>query len=129
MGLGIPDERLQLVERARRRLALALRHEERLGLEDEDDSPRRHHRQRAHRVSELGHAVGQLVAGGHVAGVQTLDVERPQPFVHDLAEFRGQRRLLHVVFALEEIDRPDRAGGDLLSHNGDGCDRHTCISD
>ena len=76
-----------------------------------------HHRQRANRGDERRDAVGQPVAGRHVAGVDPLDVERAQPFVHELGELRGQRRLLDVVFALKQIDadRRDRRTGDLLA--------------
>ena len=55
-------------------------------------------------------AVGQPVAGRHVAGVNALDVEGAQPFVDELGELRGERRLLDVVFALQEVDRIGRAG-------------------
>jgi len=49
--------------------------------------------------------------------VQTLDVERAQPFVDELRELRGQRRFLDVVFALEKIDRIRVARGDLLPNS------------
>ncbi len=63
--------------------------------------------------------VGELVAGRHVAGVDALDVERAQPFVDELVELVRQRRLLDVVFALEQIDRHRaRRRVDLLADGG-----------
>ena len=50
--------------------------------------------------------------------MDALDVERAQPFLDQLFELVGERRLLDLVFALEQIDRIDRAGGDLLADRG-----------
>src|SRR5207302_10958924 len=58
------------------------------------------------------------IPGGHVAGVDALDVERAQPFFDQLTEIGRDGRLLHVVFADEEVDRIDGARGDLCSDGG-----------
>ena len=53
-------------------------------------------------------AVGQPIAGGEVAGVNALDVEGAQPLFDQLGELRGERRLLDLVLALQQVER-DRA--------------------
>ena len=108
-GSGRFEQRLEVVERARGGVALALGHEQRVGLKDDHDAPRRHHRQRAHGVDERRDAVGELVARRHVAGVDALDVERLEPLLDEADEFGRERRLLDVVFTLKQVDRIGRA--------------------
>ena len=103
------EEQFQRVERPRRRLAFALRHQQRVGLKDDHDATRRHHGQRVSRRHERRHDGDEAVAGRHVAGMNPLDVEGAQPFVDERLELVAERRLLDVVFALKQIERTDRA--------------------
>jgi hypothetical protein len=60
-------------------------------------------------------AVNQPIAGRHVASVNPVDVESAQPFLDELREFGGERRLLDFVFALQQVQRIRSAGFDLLA--------------
>ena len=80
-------------------LRLALRDQQLLGFEHDDDAARRHHRKR------VG-GVDQLVDRG-VAAVQAIDVEGLQLLLHQVGELAGHRRLLDVVGA-EQQRREDR---------------------
>ena len=66
------------------------------------------------------HAVGQLVAGGHVAGVDALDVEGAQPSSTSSSNSRRERRLLDVVLALQQVEGIRAARCDLLADGGSG---------
>jgi hypothetical protein len=122
--LGSPEEGLELVERARGRFALALWHEQRVGLQQQHDPPRRHHRQGADRRHEPAHAGREPVAGRPVAGMDALHVERAQPLLDEPLELVRQRRLLHFVFAQEQVDRIGRGGLYLLADGGGRRHRH-----
>ena len=50
-------------------------------------------------------AAANLSPERDIADVNALDVERPQIFLDELLELVRERRLLDVVFALQEIDR------------------------
>ena len=56
--------------------------------------------------------------------MNAVDVERAQSFLDEIGELRSQRRLLDVVFSLQEVDRIDLARGDLLSNGGNRESRH-----
>jgi hypothetical protein len=47
--------------------------------------------------------------------MDALRVERAQLFVNELGKLRRQRRLLDVVFSLEQVDGIRPARGDLLA--------------
>jgi len=47
-----------------------------------------------------------------------LHVEGAEPLFHQVVEVRGERRLLDVVFALQDVDSVDRTGRDLLANGG-----------
>src|SRR5207237_10036456 len=71
-----------------------------------------------------GDAIRQVVSRGRVAGTNAVDVERAQSFLVEIGGLRSQRRLLDVVFSLQEVDRIDLARGDLLSNGGNRESRH-----
>ena len=121
MRFGALDEVLELFERARGGLALALGREQRFGLQHGDHPARHHHRQGANRGGEAGDAVRQPIAGRQIAGVDPLDVEGAQPLIHQLAKFRREPRLLDFVLAEDQIDGLRRAGLNLLA-DGRGCE-------
>src|SRR6185436_17069616 len=77
-----------------------------------------HHRQRAHRRDQLADAVRQRIAARPAAGVYALHVERREPLVDEGRELRGQRRLLDVVFSLEEVHGIGVPGLNLLAEVG-----------
>ena len=79
-----------------------------------------HHRQRARRGDERRRRRRRAGRRWSVAGVDPLDVERAQPFLDELRELGRQRRLLDVVFAVEQIDRDRRAGLNLLADGSGG---------
>ena len=107
LRVGLFEQQVERVERARRRLAFALRHQQRVGLKDDHDTTRRHHGQRVSRRDERRHDGDEAVAGRHIAGMDPLDVEGAQPFLHERLELVAERGLLDLVFALE-ADRADR---------------------
>ena len=115
-------------ERPRRGFALPLGHEQRLGLKHEHHPARHHHRQRARRRHDRSHLVGDIVAGPDVACVDAIDVEPAQPFVDELLELMGERGLLDLVVALQEIHRFDVAGRDPLADRGRGEESHAITS-
>ncbi len=115
MRLRPLQQRLQLVERPRGRVALALGGQQRVRLKDENDAPGRHHRQRAHRGDERRHPGRELITGRQVTRVYPVDIEGAQPLLDELLELVGQARLLDVVLALQEVDRIGGAGLDLLA--------------
>ena len=110
LRLGRLEEGLELIHRARGGVALALRRDQRFGLKDDDDAPRHHHRHGADGVDERRHAIGELVARRHVAGVNALDVERLEAFLDQTDELRRERRLLDVVLALQQVKGISAAG-------------------
>jgi hypothetical protein len=56
--------------------------------------------------------------------VNPVDVERPKTLFDQLREIGRKRRLLDVVFALEQIDGIGVAGGDLLTDVGGSAGGH-----
>ena len=97
-------------------LAAALGRQQGLGLVDNDDPPRRHHRQGASR-GENG--ADQRVAAGRVAGlirVETLDVEGMQALVHDPGKLEREVVPRLQVVALEQVERRRLTRLDQLAH-------------
>ena len=124
LRLGPIEQLFELFDRLDGGVTLALRDHEVLGLHHHHDAPRRQHRHRPHGVDERADAVEQLVAGGHVHAVEALDIERTNPFLDELGECLGERRLFDLVLAQEQIDRIGTPGGNLLSNRRNGQERH-----
>jgi hypothetical protein len=99
-----------------RRLALSLRNEQLLRLQNDNNAPRHHHRERVCRVE-------QVVDLGF-STVEPLDVERAQPFIDSVCELRSHSRLLHVVITNKEIERTEIARRKLLAKGRDRQRRH-----
>ena len=117
--LRAPDVRLQDVEIARRlrllfrvvfveRLAAALRLEHSLGAKHDDHAAIPHHRQRARRLDNRGRR------GPFFAGVDPLEVERPQLVLDERGQLRREPRHLGLVVADNQIDGLRLALLDLL---------------
>src|SRR5439155_20748796 len=68
-----------LLERAGRRIALALGHEQGVGLQNDDDSARRHHRQRARGRGDRK-STSELQSRGHL--VCRLLLEKKKRDIH-----------------------------------------------
>ena len=56
--------------------------------------------------------------------MEALDIERTNPFLDELGECRGERRLFDLVLAQQQIDRIGTPGGNLLSNRRNGQERH-----
>ena len=99
----------QRLERAIGRLALARRGQHPLCLKHDDDPSGRHHREC---LDGVGDRAG-LEAG--VCPIQPLDIERAQLWLNRVREQPRQLRLEHLVRALDQIQRPHPARGDVRS--------------
>jgi hypothetical protein len=110
------DERFETLLLRIRRFPFALGNEQALGIEDDDDTPRRHHRQR-------GRGINQILRFD-LGTEQAVDAEGTKPFVHHLGEFGRDRRLLAVVISEEHIQRTGVPRGDLFLEGGSGGYRH-----
>ena len=118
--LRAPHVRLQNVEIARRlrllfrvvfveRLSAALRLEDSLGAKHDDHAAVPHHRQRARRLDDRGRR------DPFFAGVDALEVERPQLVLDERGQLRREPRHLGLVVADNQIDGLRLALLDLLA--------------
>jgi hypothetical protein len=109
------DERRQALLFLLRSLALPLRNQQLFCLEHHDDALRHHHRQRVGGVDDLVNAC--------IAAIKAVDVERAQPFVHELEKLGSDIGLLDLVGTDEDVQRSGFARRDVLSKRRGGHDR------
>ena len=89
-----------------RRLGLPLRREQLLCFEHDDDTAGRHHRHRVRGVEER-------VDPGFSA-IHPVVVERAEVLLHDVRELGGDRALLQLVVAHEQVQGTGLPGGNLV---------------
>ena len=78
-------------------LRFALRDQQLLGFENDDDPARRHHRQRLRGIDQR--------VDLDLAAVQAIDVERAEPLLDQAGELARHRRLLDIVSADQHVER------------------------
>ena len=107
-------ERLQI---SRAGVAVFLGLQQAFRVQQQNDAPRHHHRQRAGGVDHLG--------ARRLAAVEPIDIERAQVRFDELEKLPRKRNLRGFVCAEQQVDRRHLAGGDLLADVGVGSGRQS----